>query len=166
MIIQYLEGSFSEEDLSIIKESNPDIEIDFASKKPCITNAALDVLVGEVIIFFNSTEVTAIIHSLELAGLVFTTIKTIIKCAKKKQVTILSTSAQNVKHMNVIIQVDNVKILEPDNPESISLNDYLSLALVAVTSPSMPKDRDIIISYDNDIYVETIDQYARRKMKL
>ena len=67
--------------------------------------------------------------------------------------------------MNVIIQVDNVRILQPDDCDDISLEDYLEMALSLVASSSSP-DVEMVISYNEGLHFETLEQYVLRKTNI
>lgn len=161
MIIEYLENSFSESEQKQIKDTFAKSNIEFCRKKPKIRQAAFDELFGQVVIFLSSNEVTAIVNGTALIGVIIGVIKYISNLAKKKRYTLLTNNSQSLYPMNVIIQVENVKILKPEK-----LNDeYLSVALSIACSDDIPKDCEIIISYDEKLRVETINQYVLRNLK-
>ena len=160
MIIEFLENSFSENDQKQIINALNDSDIKFCSKKPVIRQGAFDELFGQVVIFLTSNEVTAFANGTALIGTILGSIKFISNFSKKKRYTLLSRNSQSLCPMNVIIQVENVKILQPEKPN----DEYLSAALVIACSDDIPKDCEMIISYDEKLFVETMNQYVLRKL--
>lgn len=165
MIVEYLEKSFSENEKEEILNLFKDYEIQFYCKKPEIRQAAFDELVGQVIIFLSSNEVTAIVNGMAIIGSIVGIIKFIIKKSKQKKFTTITVSSKRVCPMNVIIQVDNIRIIQPENADEISIDDYLEMALSLVAS-SGRSDLEMIISYNDGLHFETLEQYVLRKTKI
>ena len=84
--------------------------------------------------------------------------------ANKKAYKVTSSTIEPLLN-NVIIQVDNKKILEPQRLDSIKYDEYLFLALQACKVDSYNKNEDIIISLDSSFRVETLNEYIARKIR-
>lgn len=164
MIIECINGSLTKEEQLEIQNYSSEFEIEFDNREHVIINAALDELVGQVVVWLSSKEVTAIVNSIEIANAFFKIVNNIKKFTSERRITKLDTKLAIQQSINVIIQIDNILIIQPE--PDISVNQYLIDALTFVDKNSIPKKVEIIISYDNRLRIETIDQYARRKMKM
>lgn len=164
MIIECINGSLTKEEQLEIQNHASKFEIEFDNREHVIINAALDELVGQVVVWLSSKEVTAIVNSIEIANAFFKIVNNIKKFTSERRITKLDTKLAIQQSINVIIQIDNILIIQPE--PDIPVNQYLIDALTFVDKNSIPKKVEIIISYDNRLRIETIDQYARRKMKM
>ena len=109
----------------------------------------------------------AFVNAISLFTAFYGIYKKITNYAKKKTVIKADSEIQMIlQNQNIIIQSDNIKILRPESTERITEKDYLLLALTVVAKKDLPNDREIVISYDGEFHIETIDQYASRKMKV
>ena len=160
MIVEYLDGTLSEKEKIEIKDL-PYKYIRFSCYRPYFTNSAFDELIGQIIIWLSSDEVNAVVNA-EIAGVIFAVIRFIFAKTKQKKCTQLTYKKQTLRPLNVIIKVDNVSILQPDNCDEISLEDYLEMALSLVASTSSP-DVEMVISYNEGLHFETLEQYVSRK---
>lgn len=166
MTIDYIEGCLTKEEEVEIQEVSSDLYVHFSPRKPGISNAALDELFGHVVIWLTSSEVQAFVNAVALSTAFYGIVKKIVEYGKKKAVVKLDSEMNMiVQKQNVIIQTNNIKILRPESTEELTEDDYLRLALSVVAKEDLPDNVEIIISYDGKFHVETIDQYARRKMK-
>ena len=164
MIIECLNGVLTyEEQLYVLKESNI-LDIKFENREAKIINAALDELVGQIVIWLSSKEASAIVNTIGLTKAFLGVVKRIKEKTSEKTITKYDTKLALQQCINVIIQVDNIKILQPES--KISTNKYLVDVLTFISDNHIPRKGEIIISYDTRIRIETIDQYARRKMKM
>lgn len=167
MTIDYLEGCLTKEEEVEIQEISSELYVHFSSRKPGMSNAALGELFGHVVIWLTSSEVQALVNAVTLFTAFYSVVKKIVEFGKKKAVVKLDFEMNMiVQKQNVIIQANNIKILRPENTEELTEDDYLRLALSVVANEDLPDNVEIIISYNGEFHVETIDQYARRKMKM
>lgn len=167
MTIDYLEGCLTEEEKQEIQSVSSDIYIHFLVEKPGMSYAALDDLYGHIVIWLTSREVQAFINAVELLSIFCKIVKKIREYSNNKSIVRIDSEMKIIVHKkNTIIQVDNIMILKPENLNNLSSeNEYLHLALSAIANGKLPKNKDIVISYDGEPHFETIEQYAERKNK-
>ena len=167
MTIEYWEGSLSKEEEEIIRQTNPELYVHFFPRKPGMSNSAIGDLFGDITIWLNTPEVQAFVNAISLFTAFYGIYKKITNYAKKKTVIKADSEIQMIlQNQNIIIQSDNIKILRPESSDRMTEKNYLLLALSVVANKDLPNDREVVISYDGEFHIETIDQYASRKMKV
>ena len=167
MTIEYWEGSLSKEEEKVIRHTNSELYVHFFPRKPGMSYAAIGDLVGDITIWLTSSEVQAFVNAAAIFSAFYGVYKKISNFAKKKKVIKADSEIQMIlQNQNIIIQSDNIKILRPESSDRMTEKNYLLLALSVVANKDLPNDREVVISYDGEFHIETIDQYASRKMKL
>lgn len=166
--IEYLSGCFNENDIEELKQINDTygFNIEFQERKPAIINAALDELLEQVLLFINSTELQTVISVFNVAEFMAIVIKSIYEKLKPLKINKITSSTSEEKSINIIIQVDNVKILLDQNVSEEDFTKYLRVAMqesVMITKET--ENKTIVVEGDNDMVVSYhIEEYAKKKI--
>lgn len=166
--IGYLSGCFDESDIEELIQINRayGINLEIQERKPVIINAALDELVEEVLLFINSSDLQTVISIFNIADFMVVVVKWIWSKLKLFKIHKITSSANAEKPVNVIIQVDNIKILLDENLSEEDLSKYLRVALrESKTVIQETENKPTVIEGDNDmVIVYKIEEYAKKKI--
>ena len=150
MILSYYDFLLNETEIDEINQTiyNGNIDLEYAPKKPSPQNAAFDEFFSGIVVFLDSNEVQAFLAAVDIFLIFLNIVKRVKEYAANKKAYKVTSSTIEPLLNNVIIQVDNKKILEPQRFDSIKYDEYLFLALQACKVDSYNKNEDIIISLD------------------
>lgn len=167
MILSYYDFLLNETEIDEINQTiyNGNIDLEYAPKKLSPQNAAFDEFFSGIVVFLDSNEVQAFLAAVDIFLIFLNIVKRVKEYAANKKAYIVTSSTIEPLLNNVIIQVDNKKILEPQRLDSIKYDEYLFLALQACKVDSYNKNEDIIISLDSSFRVETLNEYIARKIR-
>lgn len=165
--IEYFDGLLTNEEIDDITQScsNEYVGMEFHKKESCIMNAALDELIGQLILYIPPSEVLAI-ASTTIIPVVCTSVKKIREIVKERMVKKVTPNSIEEKEPNIIIQAGNMKILLPKDTSSCDVDKYLSTAIKSTVDCEHPQNTEIIVSGDDKaIHIETLEKYAYRIMQ-
>ncbi len=164
MIISYYDFWLNEEDEKEIESVCDGVVVEYKRKKAGVMNAALDELFPDILLSFNSPEVQAVSTAIDLAVFIVGIISKIRSVVKQKKVSKVTPKTCEKKEANILVEVDNVKILLPEDSTIFSLEEYIALALNLATTKDIPPEEELIISFENNtLRAESISIYAERK---
>lgn len=165
--IEYFDGLLTNEEIDDITQScsNEYVGMEFHKKESCIMNAALDELIGQLILYIPPSEVLAIV-STTIIPVVCTSVKKIRELVKERMVKKVTPNSIEEKEPNIIIQAGNMKILLPKDASDCDVDKYLSMAIKSTVEYEQPQNTEIIVSGDDKgMHIETLEKYAYRIMQ-
>lgn len=168
--MEYLQGCFDENDIIVINKifDMCDVDIELYERPPYIVNAALDELVESVLLIINSDELQTLLSITKLATPIAAAVKWIWNKLKSTKVKKVSINEVKDEEANIIIQVDNVKILLDSGMSEEQLAKYLRIALVA-SNELVHQDANIPIVIEqnnNAVNAYYLEEFAKKKYGL
>lgn len=164
--IEYLCGCFDEKEVTEITQlcKTYDVEASLCERRPCIVNAALDELVETVLLFVNSAELQTSISIFNVGNSISHLVKWMWEKLKSKKTTKLTSNTVEKVDANIIVRVNNVKILFKKNMTDEELSKYLHVALCeSKRAVQVETNCPIVIDGDNDeINVYYLEEFAKK----
>lgn len=164
--IEYFQGCFDEKDIEEIKQlhTSYDVNVETHERKPTIINAALDELVGDILLFINSNELQTFISIFNIAESLAVVVKWMWNKLKSNNPIKITSKTNEEKEVNIIIQVDNIKILLDRNTTEEELSKYLRIALRESKVVSQEKtNKPLVIDGDNNtVNVYYLEEFAKK----
>lgn len=164
--IEYLYGCFNENDIEEIKQINNayNFNLELQEKQPTIVNAALDELVGEILLYINSNELQTAIAIFNIAEFLASVVKWMWNKLKKIKLSKVTSKTAEEKQANIIIQVDNVKILLDKTASEEELSKYLRVALQEskIATQNAENKQIIIDGNNNTVNMYLLEEYAKK----
>ena len=162
--IEYFEGILEENETIEITQlcRKENTEIEFHQKRPFLMNAALEELVGDVVLHLPPAEIVPFALT-NLIPAICTIVNKIQEFGKNKSFRKVTTNNCESKELNIIIENGNAKILFSDNALTNDINKYLQMAIeVAVDYQQMDKAEIIISGNNKELHVESLEKYVYR----
>lgn len=164
--IEYVYGCFDEKDVAEINQiyNSYHIDVKLYERRPCIVNAALDELVETVLLFITSNELQTGISIFNIASSISTAAKWMWNKLKSKKLTKITSDTVEEKDANIIVQVDNVKILLDKSISEDELAKYLRVALRESKKASQNEEnRPFVVDGDhNTVNVYYLEEFAKK----
>lgn len=164
--IEYINGCFDEKDIAEISQiySSYHVDVNHYERRPCIVNAALDELVETVLLFIASSELQTGISIFNLASSIVSAAKWMWNKLKSKKLAKVTSDTVEEKDANIIVQVDNVKILLDKSISEEELAKYLRVALCESKRASQnDKNCPVVIDGDhNTVNVYHLEEFAKK----
>lgn len=161
--IEYFDGLLTDEEIVDVTQScsNEHVDMEFHKKESCIMNAALDDLVGQLVLHVSPQFIA--IASTTIIPVVCTSVKRIRELVKERMVKKVTPNSIEEKEPNIIIQAGNMKILLPKDASDCDVDKYLSMAIKSTVECEPPQNTEIIVSGDDKgMHIETLEKYAYR----
>lgn len=164
--IEYLHGCFNENDIEEIKQINNayNFNLEIQEKQSTIVNAALDELVEEVLLYITSNELQTAIAIFNIAEFLAAIVKHMWNKLKSLKLSKVTSKTTEEKQANIIIQVDNVKILLDKTASEKELSMYLRVALQEskIATQSVQNKQIIIDGNNNTVNMYSLEEYAKK----
>lgn len=162
--IEYFEGILEENETIEITQlcRKENTEIEFHKKSPFLMNAALEQLVGDVVLHLPPAEIVPFALT-SLIPAICTIVNKIHEFGKNKSFKKVTSNNCENKELNIIIENGNTKILFSDNVLINDMDKYLEMAIEAAVEYQQMDKAGIIISGNNkELHVESLEKYAYR----
>lgn len=167
--IESYDNVLNEDDVnSIVNLMNANgIDTQCKIKKRGIMNAAIDDLVAQVIMFFNSDWITALANFTTISMSIVTAVGIIKNRIKQKDLKKISLNQTEDEKPNIIIRIDNITILNPKT-DIVDLEKYYKDSLIITKDILENKiQNEMIVEYDMQTkkpILYTIEEYAKKCM--
>ena len=164
--VEYLHGCFDEKEVIEITQlyKTYDVDVILHEKHPHIVNAAFDELVETILLFINAAELQTGIAIFNIAAAISSVTKWMWEKLKSKKLKKITRDTIEEKDANIIVQVDNVKILLDKKATDEELAKYLYIALCESKRATKEEaGRQIVIEGDNNtVNVYYLEEFAKK----